>query len=79
MSAINDALLPMGVQCREVPASPNRLWALMHQANILRGEAGAVPDPDSAVSAPLRDVGSSTRYHDCCPYAAHCWATWART
>jgi CO/xanthine dehydrogenase Mo-binding subunit len=38
MSAINDALLPLGVQCREVPASQNRLWALMQQANTRRGE-----------------------------------------
>jgi CO/xanthine dehydrogenase Mo-binding subunit len=32
MSAINDALLPLGVQCREVPASPDRLWRLIQQA-----------------------------------------------
>jgi CO/xanthine dehydrogenase Mo-binding subunit len=32
MSAINDALLPLGVQCREVPASPDRLWRLIQRA-----------------------------------------------
>ncbi len=32
MSAINDALLPLGVQAREVPASPNRLWKLIQEA-----------------------------------------------
>jgi CO/xanthine dehydrogenase Mo-binding subunit len=32
MSAINDALLPLGVQCREVPASPDRLWRLIQQS-----------------------------------------------
>ena len=39
MSAINDALLPLGVQCREVPASPNRIWALVQRANLRQGEA----------------------------------------
>jgi CO/xanthine dehydrogenase Mo-binding subunit len=29
MSAINDALVPLGVRAREVPASPNRLWNLI--------------------------------------------------
>ena len=27
--AINDALAPLGVQMRETPASPNRVWTLM--------------------------------------------------
>lgn len=30
--AINDALAPLGVQVRETPASPNRLWKLMQEA-----------------------------------------------
>ena len=29
MCAINDALLPLGVRAREVPASPNRVWKLI--------------------------------------------------
>lgn len=29
--AINDALAPLGVQCRETPASPRRLWKLIQQ------------------------------------------------
>jgi CO/xanthine dehydrogenase Mo-binding subunit len=29
LSAINDALVPMGVRANEVPATPNRLWSLM--------------------------------------------------
>jgi CO/xanthine dehydrogenase Mo-binding subunit len=29
MSAINDALVPLHVMAREVPASPRRLWALL--------------------------------------------------
>ena len=32
MCAINDALAPLGVRAREVPASPNRLWALIRDA-----------------------------------------------
>ncbi len=32
MCAINDALLPFGVQARETPASPNRVWKLIQQA-----------------------------------------------
>jgi CO/xanthine dehydrogenase Mo-binding subunit len=32
LSAINDALAPLGVQATEVPASPNRLWTLIHSA-----------------------------------------------
>jgi carbon-monoxide dehydrogenase large subunit len=32
MCAINDALLPLGVRATEVPASPQRLWALMQGA-----------------------------------------------
>ncbi len=32
MCAINDALAPLGVRAREVPASPNRLWKLMQEA-----------------------------------------------
>jgi CO/xanthine dehydrogenase Mo-binding subunit len=39
MSAINDALLPLGVQCREVPASPDRLWRLIQQ--VKSPQAGA--------------------------------------
>ncbi|MFO1510220.1 MAG: xanthine dehydrogenase family protein molybdopterin-binding subunit [Steroidobacteraceae bacterium] len=30
MCAINDALAPLGVLAREVPASPHRLWKLLH-------------------------------------------------
>jgi CO/xanthine dehydrogenase Mo-binding subunit len=33
MCAINDALLPLGVQARATPASPNRVWDLLQQAN----------------------------------------------
>ncbi len=29
MCAVNDALAPLGVLAREVPATPNRLWKLM--------------------------------------------------
>jgi CO/xanthine dehydrogenase Mo-binding subunit len=29
MSAVNDALSPLGVQCLETPATPQRLWRLM--------------------------------------------------
>ncbi|CAB1370812.1 xanthine dehydrogenase family protein molybdopterin-binding subunit [Denitratisoma oestradiolicum] len=29
--AINDALAPLGIQSRETPASPHRLWKLIHQ------------------------------------------------
>ncbi|MAI80071.1 MAG: xanthine dehydrogenase family protein molybdopterin-binding subunit [Myxococcota bacterium] len=32
MCAINDALLPLGVQTTEVPASPRRLWKLIQEA-----------------------------------------------
>lgn len=32
MAAINDALVPLGVLAREVPASPNRLWDLVRGA-----------------------------------------------
>jgi CO/xanthine dehydrogenase Mo-binding subunit len=32
MSAINDALAPLGIRAREVPASPLRLWGLIQQA-----------------------------------------------
>ena len=32
LSAINDALAPLGVQATEVPASPNRLWTLIRSA-----------------------------------------------
>jgi len=32
MCAINDALAPLGVRATEVPATPNRLWALMGAA-----------------------------------------------
>jgi CO/xanthine dehydrogenase Mo-binding subunit len=30
LSAINDALVPMGTRATEVPATPNRLWKLIH-------------------------------------------------
>jgi len=32
MCAINDALAPLGVSAREVPATPNRLWTLIQEA-----------------------------------------------
>ena len=32
LSAINDALLPLGVQCTTVPAAPLRLWQLIQRA-----------------------------------------------
>lgn len=32
MCAINDALTPLGVQARETPASPNRIWNLLQQS-----------------------------------------------
>lgn len=32
MCAINDALAPLGVQARETPASPHRVWKLIRQA-----------------------------------------------
>ncbi len=32
MCAINDALAPLGVMAREVPASPNRVWNLLRNA-----------------------------------------------
>ena len=31
MCAINDALSPLGLSAREVPASPRRLWKLLHE------------------------------------------------
>jgi CO/xanthine dehydrogenase Mo-binding subunit len=31
MCAITDALAPLGVRAREVPASPNRVWKLVQQ------------------------------------------------
>lgn len=30
LSAINDALSPLGVRCTEIPASPRRIWSLIH-------------------------------------------------
>jgi CO/xanthine dehydrogenase Mo-binding subunit len=33
MCAVNDALAPLGVRAREVPAAPNRVWKLIQQAN----------------------------------------------
>ena len=30
LCAINDALAPLGLECRETPASPRRLWNLLH-------------------------------------------------
>ena len=38
MCAINDALAPLGVQTREVPASPNRLWTLLQGAGSNEGD-----------------------------------------
>ncbi|MFN8103579.1 MAG: xanthine dehydrogenase family protein molybdopterin-binding subunit [Acidimicrobiia bacterium] len=32
MCAVNDALVPLGVMAREVPAAPNRVWDLIQQA-----------------------------------------------
>jgi CO/xanthine dehydrogenase Mo-binding subunit len=32
LCAINDALAPLGVRVTEVPATPNRLWKLIHSA-----------------------------------------------
>ncbi len=32
MCAVNDALAPLGVQSRETPMSPNRIWKLIQQA-----------------------------------------------
>ena len=32
MCAVNDALAPLGVQSRETPMSPNRIWTLIQQA-----------------------------------------------
>lgn len=34
MCAVNDALAPLGVLAREVPASPHRLWQLLHDAGL---------------------------------------------
>ncbi|MFI5398879.1 MAG: xanthine dehydrogenase family protein molybdopterin-binding subunit, partial [Candidatus Binatia bacterium] len=31
LCAINDALVPLGVRAREVPATPNRLWKLIQE------------------------------------------------
>ena len=36
MCAINDALAPVGVIAREVPASPRRLWQLLREAGVDR-------------------------------------------
>jgi CO/xanthine dehydrogenase Mo-binding subunit len=33
MCAVNDALAPLGVLAREVPAAPKRLWKLIHEAS----------------------------------------------
>src|SRR3990172_8481047 len=33
MCAINDALAPLGARAREVPATPQRIWALLRKAN----------------------------------------------
>jgi hypothetical protein len=30
--AVNDALAPLGLEILETPASPRRLWQLLHQA-----------------------------------------------
>ncbi|MBK7250990.1 MAG: xanthine dehydrogenase family protein molybdopterin-binding subunit [Gammaproteobacteria bacterium] len=34
MCAVNDALAPVGVMAREVPASPHRLWKLLREAKM---------------------------------------------
>ena len=34
MCAVNDALAPLGVLAREVPASPHRLWKLLHDTGL---------------------------------------------
>jgi len=34
MCAVNDALAPLGLLAREVPASPQRLWKLLHEAGF---------------------------------------------
>ncbi len=34
MCAINDALRPLGVKAHEVPASPRRLWTLLHDQSV---------------------------------------------
>jgi carbon-monoxide dehydrogenase large subunit len=36
MSAINDALSPLGVRCTTVPATPLRLWQLIQGAEVVR-------------------------------------------
>lgn len=36
LCAINDALSPLGVRAREVPASPTRLWTLIEEAEASR-------------------------------------------
>lgn len=36
LCAINDALVPLGVELREVPASPQRVWNLLQQAKAAR-------------------------------------------
>ena len=35
--AINDALAPLGVMAKEVPASPHRLWRLLRKAREAEG------------------------------------------
>jgi CO/xanthine dehydrogenase Mo-binding subunit len=41
MCAINDALLPLGVRAREVPATPDRLWRLISDAQARAGRVEA--------------------------------------
>ena len=33
MCAVNDALSPLGIRSREVPATPNRIWNLIREPN----------------------------------------------
>lgn len=38
LGAINDALAPLGVRCTTIPASPQRLWQLIHETGLQPGE-----------------------------------------
>ena len=35
MCAINDALAPLGARATEVPATPHRIWRLIHRAEAV--------------------------------------------
>lgn len=39
MCAVNDALSPLGLEALETPASPRRIWKLLHDAGKLGGSA----------------------------------------